>query len=124
YALVTPIFTMCPVSCADVRSKRIVVGALSPRNCTAGKLLVTLLPTVYVTGPQGFIRTSEGCMFARFAPLLNSSGVPSQLPIRQIAAVVLGSSVTAIDPIDVDAPAVTVTLPVHTASPPLKTVVA
>src|ERR1700733_4493820 len=119
YALVAPIFTVCAATWAAVRLNLIVVGVLSPRNCTAGKLLVALVPTVYVTGPQLFMRTSEGCMLARLSPLSNSRGVPSQSPMRQMAAVALGSAVMARVPTLVDPPAVTVAVPVQTASSPL-----
>src|SRR5690242_630322 len=115
-----PIFNVCAAAAwVEVRLNLIVVGLFVPRNCTDGKLLVELLPTVKVVGAQCVMRTSDGCMVAMRLPSMNSSGVPSQLPMRQIVAVVLGSPVTVIVLNVVGLPAVIVALPIQTASSPL-----
>src|SRR5882724_5065437 len=87
-------FSVCAAAaCVDVRLNRMVVGLLVPRNWQEGKLPVELLPTVNVTGPQCVLRTSDGCIVMRLPPFRNSNGVPSQLPMRQMVATVLGSAV-------------------------------
>src|SRR5579862_2830788 len=111
-----PIFSVwAAAACADVKLNLMVVGVLVPRNWTDGKLPVELLPTVKVTGPQWELRTSCGCMVMMLLPLRNSSGVPSQSPMRQMVATELGS-LTAMVLTEVPELAVTVTLPVHTES--------
>src|SRR5476649_183468 len=113
-----PIFSVCAAAaCAAVRLKVTVVGLLSPRNCTAGNVLVAP-PTPKVTGPQLLLRLSEGCRMLIVCPFKNSRGVPSQLPMRQIVATVLGSLVMVWVLNVVGLPAVTVALPVQTASSP------
>src|SRR6185312_13549528 len=92
-----PIFNVCAAAAwVDVRLNLMVVGVFVPRNCTDGNELFWLEPTVNVLGAQCVMRTSEGCMVARLPPFMNSSGVPSQLPMRQMVAVVLGSPLTVI----------------------------
>src|ERR1019366_3191728 len=76
----------------EARLNRMVVGLFTPWNCAMGNLLSGSVPTVNVTGPHGFMRTSEGCMVIILGWLIVSTlvafkkpfGVPSHWPIRKM----------------------------------------
>src|SRR5256885_5275448 len=93
--------------------KRMVVGLFTALwNCAIGKSESGDSPTVYVNGPHGFIRTSDGCMSAIRSAFRNPSGVPSSSPMRKMngscGSTYWRSSVTVLVP--------TVTVVVRTAS--------
>src|SRR5256885_700731 len=93
--------------------KRMVVGLFTALwNCAIGKSESGDSPTVYVSGPHGFIRTSDGCMSAIRSAFRNPSGVPSSAPMRKMngscGSTYWRSSVTVLVP--------TVTVVVRTAS--------
>src|SRR6266480_2604734 len=65
--------------------KRMVVGLFTALwNCAIGKSESGDSPTVYVSGPHGFMRTSDGCMSAIKSAFRNPSGVPSSSPMRKM----------------------------------------